>query len=130
MTTQEMLDERYGRVTPRGRRVRIGVISVIVAAVVGGLAWLILPGTFNSVGFQDTAFELRGDHSASITFQISAPDGAAIACALEAQDEDHGTVGWKIVQYEASDRRTREYQETIPTVAAATTGFVNNCWVT
>ena len=39
----------------------------------------------------------------TIAFQISVPDGRSVACALEAQDEDHGIVGWKIVDHSTRD---------------------------
>ena len=49
--------------------------------------------------------------------QISAPAGAAVACALEAQDVEHGVVGWRVVEFAASDAHTQAFQERIPTVA-------------
>jgi hypothetical protein len=58
------------------------------------------------------------------------PIGRDVACALEAQDEEHGVVGWKIIEIAASEQHTRAFRESIPTVAEATTGLVNSCWVT
>ena len=65
----------------------------------------------------------------TLGFQITAPRGAAVACALEAQDEEHGVVGWRVVELPASDLHARAFREVIPTTAPATTGFVNSCWV-
>ena len=63
-------------------------------------------------------------------FQVSAPVGRSIACALEAQDEEHGVVAWRVVEYPGSDLHVRAFHETLPTTSGATTGLVNSCWVT
>lgn len=130
MTTQDDLDQRYGRTGQGRRRWTMGVIAVIAVAVVGGFSWITVSNAMSEVIADDTAFSLDGEHSVTITFQVSAPRGASVACALEAQDVEHGVVGWRIVQYEASDLHTRAFRETIPTVGTATTGLVNSCWVT
>ncbi len=127
--TQDMLDERYG--THRSPRARWGMgiaIGIGIAAVVF-FGWLTVQNTLDDVAVETTSFRLE-DGSATIGFQITVPLGRSVACALEAQDEEHGIVGWKIVEYEASDLHTRAFRETIPLVAEATTGLVNSCWVT
>ncbi|WP_438352494.1 DUF4307 domain-containing protein [Microbacterium sp. CJ88] len=130
MTTQQMLDERYGRVrTPRQRWVA-GILIALAAVVVGAVAWTTIAATLDDVAADGTAFEVVDDHSVTLTFQLSAPAGSAVACAIEAQDEEHGVVGFRVVRIEASDQHTRAFRETIPTVARATTGLVNSCWVT
>ena len=63
-------------------------------------------------------------------FQVTAPAGAAFACALEALDEEFGVVGWRVVEYRAIGGELAGLRETVPTVARATTGLVNSCWVT
>ena len=55
--------------------------------------------------------------------------GEAVTCALEAQDTEHGVVGWRVVEYPADPAHTRAFSETIPTIAEATTGFVSSCWI-
>ena len=39
-------------------------------------------------------------------------------------------VGWRVIEYPASEEITRALVETIPTVAQATTGTVQSCWAT
>lgn len=130
MTTQDMLDERYGRRrTPRGRWA-IGGLIVVGALAVGSLAWTTVAGSLDSVDVDTTGFEVVDEHSVTLAFQVTAPAGRSIACALEAQDEEHGVVGWRIVEIEASDQHSRGFHESVPTTAPATTGFVNACWVT
>ena len=130
MTTQEMLDERYGRTSSPRRRWTIGVLAAIGAIVVGLFAWMTVANTLDEVGVEATGFTVHDARTITVDFQLSAPAGRSVACALEAQDEDHGVVGWKIVEYPPSDLHTRAFHETVPTTAGATTGLVNSCWVT
>lgn len=129
MTTQQMLDERYGR-TRRPATRWVAIVAIAVGALaVGAFAWLTVSSSINSVDVDTTGFQVVDERAVTLEFQVSAPAGAAIACTLEAQDEEHGVVGWKVVEIPASETHARAFRETIPTVAGATTGFVNSCWV-
>lgn len=130
MTTQQQLDERYGRTG--GRRGRWIIAIFVAAALVGTAAfgWLTVSNSLSAVDVDTTGFEIADERTVIISFQVGAPIGSTVACALEAQDVEHGVVGWKIVELPASDSHTRAFRETLPTVAEATTGFVNSCWVT
>lgn len=130
MTTQEMLDDRYGRRRSRRRRV-IGwsVVGVVATAAVVALGWSTVQRSIESVDVTGLAYDVADAHTVSVTFQLTAPPGRDIACALEAQDEEHGIVGWRIVRYPAADVHGRGFTESIPTVALATTGLVNTCWL-
>jgi hypothetical protein len=130
MTTQDMLDDRYGRRRTPRRRWAIAALVAVGAVIVGSLAWTTVVGALDSVDVDTTGFEVVDEHSVTLAFQVTAPAGRSIACALEAQDEEHGVVGWRIVEIAASDRHSRGFHETVPTTAPATTGFVNTCWVT
>ncbi|GAA3211893.1 DUF4307 domain-containing protein [Microbacterium terregens] len=130
MTTQDMLDERYGRTRSPRRLWTIGIVAAIGATLVGLFAWMTVASTIDDVRADTTGFTVVDSHAVEIAFQITAPEGRSIACALEAQDEEHGVVGWKIVEYPASELRSRAFHETIPTTAPSTTGLVNSCWVT
>ncbi|WP_426320345.1 DUF4307 domain-containing protein [Microbacterium sp. E-13] len=129
MTTQDMLDERYGRRSSPARRWIIAAGLVVVLAVVGLFAWWTVQGSLRSVDSDTTSFEVADEHSVTLGFQITAPPGSAVVCAIEAQDEEHGVVGWRVVEIPASDLHARAFREVIPTTALATTGFVNSCWM-
>ena len=129
MTTQDMLDERYGRRRSAGSRWAIAIAVVVAVAVVGLFAWFTVSSSLDSVDADTTGFEVFDAHSVTLSFQITAPPGRSVACAIEAQDEDHGVVGWRIVEYPGSEEHARAFREVIPTTAEATTGFVNSCWV-
>jgi len=129
-TTQDMLDDRYGRGRSPKRRVAVIAGVTIAVVVVGAFAWMTVSNAMDAVDSDTTAYQVVDEHSVMLDFQISGPTGRTIACAIEAQDEEHGVVGWKIVEYEASDLHARAFHEVIPTTALATTGLVNSCWVT
>jgi hypothetical protein len=129
-TTQEMLDDRYGRGWSRARRTAAVVGILIAVTLVGLFAWMTFADAQNAVDADTTSFQVVDEHSVMLDFQISAPIGRSVACAIEAQDEQHGVVGWRVVEYAGSKLHTRALHEVIPTTAKATTGLVNSCWVT
>lgn len=130
MTTQELLDDRYGRTrSPRRRIVSWSIVAVLALGAIGYLGWTTVSSSLSSVTATDTGFTVVDDRTVTTTFQITAPTGQLVACALEARDEEHGTVGWRVVEYPASEEHSRAFTEQIPTLSLATTGFVNACWV-
>lgn len=129
MTTQQMLDERYGRTRSGGRRWGLWIAIALGVVAAGLIGWMTVASSATAVDADTTGFRLVDDRTVEITFQFTSPPGSSVACALEAQDEEHGTVGWKVVEYDASEDHGQAFRELIPTTAAATTGFVNNCWV-
>lgn len=124
---QAKLERRYGRSTSKRMPWIIG--GVLAAIAVAILAWFTVENTMTAVDADATGFEVTDAHSVTVRFQITVAPGSAVACALEAQDTEHGVVGWRVVEYAASDAHTRQYRETIPTVAEATTGLVSACWI-
>ncbi|MDL9980770.1 DUF4307 domain-containing protein [Microbacterium candidum] len=131
MTTQDMLDERYGRRrAARSRRTTLIAVIAVAAVIVGWFGWYTITDSSNSIEAEATGFSIPDQHSVSVTFQITSPPGSALACIIEADDEQHGIVGWKVVEYPASSAHHRAFTEIVPTVGQAITGLVNTCWVT
>lgn len=124
------LDDRYGRRRARAPRWVIGLGLVIVVAVIGWFGWMTVASSLESVDADTTGFTVVDDGSVSLSFQVTAPLDREVACILEAQDEEHGIVGWRVLVIPPSSDHTRAFVETIPTTAAATTGLINSCWVT
>ncbi|MRH28661.1 DUF4307 domain-containing protein [Microbacterium sp. SYP-A9085] len=130
MTTQQMLDERYGRTRSLRSRVTAGVaIGAVAAGAVGFMVWSSFASSADAVDAVATGYQVVDARTVRLDFQLTAPVGSAIVCVLEADDTDHGVVGWKVVSLPASTSHTHAYAETIPTVGEATTGLVNTCWV-
>ena len=122
------LDDRYGR-RRGGRRGVWIVVGALALAIVGYFSWSTVSQSMDSVDVDNTAFHLVDAHSVTVEFQVTLRRGAAVTCAIEAQDTDHGVVGWRIVEYPADDAHSRRFTETIPTVAEATTGLATSCWI-
>lgn len=129
MTTQDMLDERYGRRRSPARRWIIAGAVVAAVAVIAVFGWFTVQGALDAVDSDTTSFDVADEHSVTLGFQITSPPGAPVACVIQAQDEEHGIVGWRVVELPASEVHARAFREAIPTTALATTGFVDTCWV-
>ncbi|WP_431806986.1 DUF4307 domain-containing protein [Microbacterium paraoxydans] len=127
MTTATELDERYGRT--RRRRLPWIIGGSIALLLLGALAWMTVAQSMSSVDADDLGFELVDQHAVDVRFQVTGVQGKDVVCVLEALDEEFGVVGWKVVELPASDRHSQTRSERIPTVAEATTGLVNTCWV-
>ena len=127
--TAAMLADRYGRARSRGRLVGWIVVGIAAAALLGYVMWATLSQSLGSVDYDTVGFTTPDPHTISITFQVTLQPDTAFACALEAQDEDHGIVGWRIVEYSADAAHTRTFTETVPITAPATTGLVTSCWI-
>ena len=127
MTTAQELDERYGRT----RRKRTPwIIAIVVALIgVGAFAWMTAAREMQSVDADDLGFDLVDAHSVTVRFQLTGVQGKDVACIVEALDEEFGVVGWKVVEIPAGDAHSQAISTTVPTVAEATTGLVNTCWV-
>lgn len=127
------LDVRYGRTPVKRRRDRwiFGVAAVLFAFVLGlWVAWAGLTDITSSVDTSDTGFQVIDEHSVSIRFQLSMPAGSTASCALQAQNQAHGIVGWKVVEIGASDRFTRSFTDIVRTSERSVTGLIYRCWLT
>ncbi|WP_336501128.1 DUF4307 domain-containing protein [Microbacterium paraoxydans] len=127
MTTALQLDERYGRT--RRRRWPWFLAGAVALLLLAALAWSTVSQSMSSVDADDLGFELVDEHAVDVRFQVTGVQGKDVVCVLEALDEEFGVVGWKIVEIPAGDAHSLTRAERIPTVAEATTGLVNTCWV-
>lgn len=130
MTTHAELDERYGRAqSALRRRVRWIVVGVVAAVIVVVASILTITSTLDTVRADGVSMEVIDEKSVIVGFEVSGPTGREIACAIEALDAEFGVVGWRVVVLPESDQHTRAFREQVPTLALATTGLVNSCWV-
>ena len=128
LAVQAELDDRYGR-SRRSRRGTWIAFGVIAAVIVGYFGWSTLTQSMDAVDIDTTGFQIVDAHSITVQFQVTLRQGEPVTCALEAQDTEHGVVGWRVVEYPADAAHSRSFSETIPTVAEATTGLVSSCWI-
>ncbi|GAA1531635.1 hypothetical protein HD600_002107 [Microbacterium ginsengiterrae] len=127
MTTALELDERYGRIR-RGRTPWIIGIGIVTAAIIV-FGWMTFTQSMNSVDADDLGYEVVDEHSVTVRFQITGGQGKDVACAIQALDAEFGVVGWKVLEIPAAGEHSQQLTVTVPTVAEATTGLVNTCWV-
>lgn len=129
-TTPDSIDERYGRGRQRGIDKRVGWILAGVA-LLSGAAVLLFGGwqQTSQVEFRDLSYSVESDRGVSVSFEVTAPAGAELACTLEALSPSFATVGWKVLELDPSADRTRRFTETLVTTSPATTGIVRSCWI-
>lgn len=126
------LDARYGR-TPHAtrRQRRWGVLGGVGIAVVL-LAWLTWAGLGQPTAqfeTRDLGYELTSERNISVRFEISAPPGMQLRCAVQALNAQYGIVGWTIVDIPPADVRTRVFSQPLATSEPAVTGLLYECWV-
>lgn len=131
-TSARDLEARYGRGT-RSRRVekRVlwalgGVIVVIFAA------WVVLvafDGDNATLETRDVAHTIVDEHSVEVSFSLNVAPGTATVCAVQALNEAHAIVGWKIIEVPASTERNRVITEVVKTSEQSNTGLISRCWL-
>ncbi len=129
-TAARTIEERYGRGKRRSIDKRLGWI-VGGGAVLAGLAFLLFSGWQHSstVEFRDLAYSVDSDREVTVSYEVTAPAQARVACTLEALSTSYATVGARTLELEPSEQRTRRFEQTLVTTYPATTGTVRSCWV-
>jgi ABC-type nickel/cobalt efflux system permease component RcnA len=126
------LDARYGRARGNGRRTRwlLAGAAVLVIVLIGGwIVWGNLGDLSSSLETNDLGHHVNDQHSITVSFELSVTPGTGTSCALQAQNEQHGIIGWKIVDIPPSERFTRSFTQTVRTAERAFTGLIYRCWV-
>ncbi len=128
----QRLDERYGNTRTSRVRLKVTLWALAAFITVVFVAWvvwagLLVPGA--QLEAKDIAHTIVDEQTVEITYQITVDHDTTTMCALQAQDEQHSIVGWKIVTIPASETRTTQYTDTVRTVDEATTGLIYRCWL-
>jgi hypothetical protein len=124
------LNARYGRTRSARKPWIIAGAAALALIAGGGMAWGSLGAVNTTVDSDDIGHRVIDQYTTSIDFAVSVKPGSSASCALQAQNEQHGIVGWKIVQLPPSDRFTRSFTESVRTSERATTGLIYRCWLT
>lgn len=124
------LDQRYGRTNHR----RWDLIAAFTGAgllILIGVFFLASGGlnvTQSSVSGRDISHEIPDATTASLTFEVTAPAGLPVSCAVEAMSESFSPVAYKIVEIPPAEREVTSHTIQLTTVAEATAITVNDCW--
>jgi len=131
-TTQQRLDERYGRTAGAEHRTRrLMIIAGVIFAVVV-TAWVVwggLSGTNAELETRELGYANITDTSIDVRWEVSVAQGTEVSCAIQALNESFGIVGWRIVDLPESTERTRVFIETLRTAELPVTGLPYRCWV-
>jgi Domain of unknown function (DUF4307) len=131
-TTQQRLDERYGRTAGAERRTRTGMIVAGVVFAIVFTAWVVwggLSGTNAELETRELGYANVTDTSIEVRWEVSTTPGTEVSCAIQALNESFGIVGWRIVELPASTERTRVLTETLRTAERPVTGLPYRCWL-
>ena len=125
--------DRYGNTAKsrsRGRLIGVLFGGAVVLVIGSWVVWAGLDGSRSTVDAQDKAHVVVSATRVDVTFDVSVDRGIATACAVQAQNEDHAVVGWKVVDIPASTVRDQEITTTVLTTERAVTGLIYSCWLT
>lgn len=131
-TTQQLLDERYGRTVGserRTRRILIAGAITLAAILTAWVVWGGLSGTGATLETRELGYADATDTSIIVQWEVTAPPGTPVQCALQALNGSFGIVGWVIVEIPASTERTRAFAQTVRTSEPAVTGLPYRCWL-
>lgn len=131
--TANDLDARYGRTPARRSRRRWFAIAAAAAVAVVVVAWVVWAGLFApaaSLEAKDLGFEELSASSVEVRWQLTAPAGSDVSCAVKAVSEKHAVIGWKVVDVEPSEQTTRNLAATLRTSEPPVGGLISRCWLT
>src|SRR3954447_7522071 len=123
----ERLQARYGTGPSARRRNRLIGLVLAALALVALLAWGVWTGFGGAAGEQldvtTPAFTVQGDSAVTVTWSV-AGSSRPLACTVEADAEDHTTVGVVVVTVPPGGGTGTT---TVRTVRRAVTGLISTC---
>lgn len=131
-TTQQRLDERYGRTAGSEQRTRrLMILAGIIFALVftAWVTWGGLSGTNAELEVRELGYANVTDTSINVRWEVSVNPGTPVGCAVQALNESFGIVGWRVIEIPASTERTRVFVETLRTAERPVTGLPYSCWL-
>ena len=90
----DRIAQRYGGRNAWSRKLLIGALAIVVAALAGWFVWAVWLHSHPKVGSSMESWELQGPNAVKITVDVHLYDAAAHPmCTVLAYAEDHSTVG-------------------------------------
>lgn len=127
------LDSRYGRTPDRRPRARLVAWIAGAAVVAVVIAWVVWAGRFSpdaALEARDSGFEVVAENEIEVRWQLTAPAGSEVSCAIKAISEKKATVGWRVVEVPPSEHAVRTVSERLITTEPADGGLLYRCWLT
>lgn len=107
----------------------VALALIITIVLTLWVVWVALTPASASVQGDDIGHQIVDDRTVDVSFRVSKPHGRAVACAVEAQDEAHGAIGWRVVEIPASDPDSVGRTVRVTTTAKPVTGLLYSCWI-
>ena len=129
MTQPTDYESRYGIRRRRDHRLVwvLGITSIVLFA--GWSVWAL--SSDRSYGLEWVAFESEtGGTVASVTWNVTAPIGTEVSCAIRTVAASMSTNGWRVVNLPASTTSTSTHRETVRAVGETRGIEVYSCWRT
>jgi len=131
-TTQQRLDNRYGRsprVERRTRRIMVVVAAFFAVVFTAWVIWGGLSGTNAEIETRNLGYANITSTTIDARWEVSVTPGTEVTCAIQALNESFGIVGWRIIELPVSTDRTRVFTETLRTAELAVTSLPYECWL-
>ena len=131
-SNRDLLSSRYGHTAESGRQQRLWAITGVAGVAIVLIAWLWWAGLAQPTAqfeTRDLGYELISDQEVIVKFEVSAPPGTQVNCAVQALNASYGIVGWQVLEIPPSDQRTRVFNQPVRTSEQAVTGLLYRCWV-
>jgi len=131
-SNSDLLSSRYGHTAQSGRQQRLWAITGVAGVAIVLIAWLWWAGLAQPTAqfeTRDLGYELISDKEVIVKFEVSAPPGTQVNCAVQALNASYGIVGWQVLEIPASDQRTSVFNQPVRTSEQAVTGLLYQCWV-
>lgn len=113
---------------PRSTRFWWIVGSAGVLAMTAFIVWLGLAGGTDRVSWNDAGFQIEGEASIDVRFDVVRDPAREVVCRLEALDDNKAFVGSREVSVPPGTERRSRHIATVQTIARARTGYVDLCW--
>lgn len=124
---EELLAQRYGKGRQRlSRKTKVVLASSGVLLLVL-LAAIITAISYNPLSYKDLSFSVQSAQSVEVEFEVTAPPGSAVKCAIQALNNQFGVVGYKVFFLEPSPEPVNRYSVRLNTTELAVTGLVDSC---
>jgi hypothetical protein len=130
MTTNQTLDERYGRKPSRLKpRTRIWIAAIALLAIF--FTWAIGVTFFSpaSASASVAGYDVIDAEHTIIRFTVDKPANKSAVCAARVLNKGYGVVGYKEVAIAANHDASGVITVSVNTTETGVSGLVDHCWL-
>lgn len=130
MTTNQTLDDRYGRKPTRfSSRTKISVAAAALLTIF--LGWGIWVTFFAPVSATASVagYEVVDSEHTVIRFSLDKPTGKPVVCAARVMNKAYSVVGYKEVLVPANSDASGVITVSVNTTETGVSGLVDRCWL-